>query len=324
MELTWWVVAIAGCLGLAICIVAVLLRPMSFRRRQARPLANLGRLTGLPEYQRAARLRTLRAVVSIALLVVIFAAALIAGARPTGLPTLGGETRAAQPEDIMLCVGEPVTDPAASALLRNFAGQVNTFSTQRIGLTSPNRRVVPLTRDYQYAAAQFNEYGISADRQGDAAGWSPAVSYADYAENVDDLLALCLTGFPSFDKHTAQRRSLIYLGPGSLPDGAGSHLFSAEKVRDLATTAGVQVNALVTGPDSDALDALARVTGGRSFSGGSDVAGHLYEIRNHPPASTDTVDDAASAERIESPGIPVVLALLALVVLSLWPAVLRQ
>jgi hypothetical protein len=320
----WWLVAIGGCVALAACIVAALLRPMAFGRRPPRALANLGRLTGLPEYRRAARLRTLTAVGTIALLVVIFTATVIAGARPTGLPALGGETQAGQPEDIMLCVGEPVGDPAASALLRYFARQVNTFGTQRIGLTSPNRRVVPLTRDYQYAAAQFNRYGAAPEEQSDVASWSPAVSYADYTENIEDLLALCLTGFPSFDKKTAQRRSLIYLGPGSLPGSNGTQLFSADSVRSLVAAAGVQVNVLVTGSGSDALDALARETGGRSFSGDSSVEGHLSEIRTHPPAPTDVVDDQAGVERTETPGIAVVLALVAMAALSIWPVVMRR
>ncbi len=324
MELTWWLVAIAGCVALAICIMAVLLRPMTFGRRQPRALANLARLTGLPEYRRAARLRTITAAGTISLLVVIFTATVIAGARPIGLPTLGGESPAAQPEDIMLCIGEPVADPAASAMLRYFAGQVDTFSTQRIGLTSPNRRVIPLTRDYQYAAAQFNQYGLSAGQRDDIATWSPAVSYADYAGSVEDLLALCLTGFPSFDKKTAQRRSLIYLGPGSRTEAGGSQLFTADDVRDLATTAGVQVNAVITGANGGALTALARETGGRSFASDADVAARLTEIRNHPPAPTGAVDGDASVECTESPGVAVVLALLALGMLSLWPVVMRR
>ncbi|MDT5193501.1 MAG: hypothetical protein QOH20_255, partial [Mycobacterium sp.] len=58
MDLTWWVVAIAGCVALAICIAAVVFRPMDAERRQLRPLANVDRLTTLPEYVRAARIRS--------------------------------------------------------------------------------------------------------------------------------------------------------------------------------------------------------------------------------------------------------------------------
>ena len=70
---------------------------------------------------------------------------------------------------------------------------------------------------------------------------------------------------------------------------------------------------LVTGSGNGALEALARQTGGRSFSGDSDVAGHLSEIRNHPPAPTDAVDEGATVVRSETPGIAVLSALVALV-----------
>ena len=84
MELTWWVVAILGCVALAICIAVVLLQPTQSERRRLRLLANVGRLTRLPEYRRAARLRTLSAVVALVLLVLAFGAAVVAAARPTG------------------------------------------------------------------------------------------------------------------------------------------------------------------------------------------------------------------------------------------------
>jgi len=71
VELTWWVVAILGCVGLAMCVAAALLQPMDRDRRRLRLLANVGRLTRLPEYRRAARLRTLSAVVALVLLVLL-------------------------------------------------------------------------------------------------------------------------------------------------------------------------------------------------------------------------------------------------------------
>ena len=92
------------------------------------------------------------------LLTLVFAGAVVAAARPTGLPSAAGESGTGQPEDIMLCVGGPITDRATGAMLRYFSEQVKTFDTQRIGLTSPNRRVIPLTRDHQYAAAQLAGY----------------------------------------------------------------------------------------------------------------------------------------------------------------------
>lgn len=325
MALSWWVVVIAGCVGLAAGIAAVLLIPMDTQRRRFRLLANVGRLTRLPEYRRAARLRTLTAVVSIALLATVFAASVIAGARPTGLPSAAVESEAVQPEDIMLCVGGPATDPAAGATLRYFAEQVPTFTTQRIGLTSPNRRLVPLTRDYQYAAAQFSEFAALAERPGDAVSWAPAVTYVDYAGSVEDALAMCLTGFPSFDQKAPQRRSMIYVGPASLreADETGPALFTAAGVRDMAMTAGVQVNVLRTGAGGGALDALAGDTGGRSFIAAANPAAQLSEIRDHPPRAV-SVDAAAVTKSAETPDLPLILALMALAGYLWWPLVVRR
>ncbi|CAN5555657.1 hypothetical protein BH09ACT7_BH09ACT7_44870 [soil metagenome] len=325
MDLIWWAVMIAGLVGLAICIGAVLLRPMDIERR-LRLLANVGRLTRLPEYRRAARLRTLSAVVAIILLLVIFSAAVIVAARPTGWPSAARESAAVQPEDIMLCVGGPPNDPVSAGMLRYFAQRAPTFGTERIGLTAANRRMVPLTRDYQYAAGQFNEYAALAERQGDAVSWGPAVTYADYAGSVEDTLAMCLTGFPSFDQVTPQRRSLVYVGPGSLrkPDETRPALYTADEVRDLAVTAGVQVNAVFIGPGGGALDALAGDTGGRSFSGDpAMITAQLSEIRAHPPTATAAEDEAAVTQSVESPDIPIIVALAALAALVLWPLVVR-
>ncbi|MBY0287846.1 MAG: hypothetical protein K2X52_11920 [Mycobacteriaceae bacterium] len=320
MELTWWVVAIAGCLGLACCIAAVLLKPMRTVRRRLRLLANVDRLTRLPEYRRAARLRTLSAVVAIALLTVIFGAAVVAAARPIGLPSAARQSQEAQPEDIMLCMGGPPSDPEVRATLRHFATEVGNFSTQRIGLTTADRRIVPMTRDYQYAAGRFNTY---AGGSGDAGTWAPALDYVNYAGGVEDVLAMCLTGFPPADQSTAPRRSLIYVGPGSLrtPGDSRPALFTPDGVRDLAQEADVQVNLLFTETDNGALDALARESGGRSFPVNSDANADLAEIRDHPPPSTESQNAAVSV--VETPDIPLVLALTALTALVMWPLVVR-
>ena len=322
MELIWWVVAIAGFVGLAICIVVGLLRPVKTEQRRMRLLANVERLTRLPEYRRAARLRTLSAVAAIVLLTVIFGAAVVAAARPMGLPSTARQSEGVAPEDIMLCMGGQPSDPAVRSTLRYFAERVPAFTTQRIGLTSADRRIVPLTRDYQYAAAQFND--VAADRAGDDTRWAPTVSYVNYAGDVEDTVALCLTGFPSFDQQAAQRRSIIYVGPGSRRPSGESRptLFTADAVRGLAESGDVQINVLLTGPEAGALEALARDTGGRSFSADSSTAADLSEIRENPPPQTAAVDTAVTS--VETPDVPMALALVALAVLVMWPVVVRR
>ncbi|TPG25540.1 hypothetical protein [Mycolicibacterium hodleri] len=323
MDLTWIVAAIAGCVALAVCIALVLLRPMDAERRHLRPLANVGRLTRLPEYVRAKRARTRDAVITMALLVVMFAGAVIVSARPTGLPTSARQSDGGDPEDIMLCIGAPLSNQAVTETLRYFADRVDGFGTQRIGLTSPNRRVVPLTRDYQYAKAAFANYAGPA---GSSEAFSPTLSYVDYAESVEDQLALCLTGFPDFDRQAAQRRSVIYVGPGELRSAGERRpaLFDADRVRVLALAAGVQVNALVVGPQSASLTALTRDTGGQSLPADSAVTLRLNAIRDSPPEPKFSEVETAAGASIESPDIPLAIALAAALALTAWSVVRRR
>lgn len=325
MDLTWIVVVIVGCVALAVCIGLVLLRPMNAERRRLRPLANVGRLTRLPEYVRAKRARTITAVVTIALLVVTFAGAVVAGARPTGFFTRATPSTNDDPEDVMLCMGAPVTDRAVGAALGWFADRADDLGTERVGLTSLNRRVVPLTRDYQYLKQTLSSYAQPSASPGDLEPFAPAVSYSDYAETFEDQLALCLTGFPDFEHQAAQRRSLVYVGPGtSSPSDGRPSLFTADRVRQMALAAGVQVNALVTDGDPDVAAALARDTGGRESAAASGVTARLAEIRNSPPERRSGDTEDAGARTAESPDVPLVVALLAVTALAAWPLVGRS
>jgi hypothetical protein len=324
MELTWWVVVIVGFDLLAVCVAAALLRPKDRPRTELRRLANVGRLTRLPEYRREMRLRTISAVAAIVLLVVSFGAAMVAAARPTGLPAVVQQYGSAQPEDIMLCMGGPANDPAIDATLEYFSEYVRTFTTERIGLTTANRRVVPLTRDYEYAAGQFGRLAAAPDQPRSSADWMAPVSYVDYAGSVEDVLAMCMTGFPSFEGKAAQRRSLIYVGPGSrgARDESRPSLFTVDAVRDMASTGDVQINVVQAGSENDALNSLARATGGRSLSGDADMAANLTQIRDHPPAPRP--DTSTVSQSTETPDIPLILALAALLGLALWPLAVRR
>lgn len=307
MDLTWWVVAMAGCLALAGCVGLAVLRLRQVSRDQLRPLANTQRLTRLPEYRRTAPRRTLTTVAAIVLLLVAFVASVLVAARPTGLPSWVRSAQSSAPEDIMVCVGGPQNSPGVTATLKYFADRITTFGTQRIGLTSANRRIVPLTRDYQYAAARFADY---AQPQGSSSLVAP-VAYADYTSSVEDVVAMCLTGLPPFDRTADERRSLIYVGPQDSSAGPAS-LFTADGVADLAHKAGVQVNVLTTGAAAGPMAELAHATGGQAFSADSDVTAHLDQIRKHPPAAPS---GAGAARSTESPEIPAIVALSAVLVL---------
>jgi hypothetical protein len=229
----------------------------------------------------------------------------------------------------MLCVGAPVSDPATSEFLTYFAAKAKTFGTQRIGLTSPTRRVVPMTRDYQYAAGQFGTY--AAGGQAKAAAFAPAVSYVDYAPSIDDVLALCMTGFPSFEEKSAQRRSVVYLGPSSIraPGETRPALFVSQRVTEMAKQAGVQINAITTSPRGReaGLRAIAEATEGQFFycdAADSALSGDLDAIGERPPATALPGGATVLGWRSDSPAIPLAIGVIASALLCVSLAVLRR
>ncbi|WP_234794266.1 hypothetical protein [Mycolicibacterium flavescens] len=311
-----------------------LLLPTSQTQRRLRPLANSARLTALPEYARIARARTVSMIVTIALLILLFGAATVASARPNGVwwslqpPDIG--------DDIMLCVGAPVTDPTTGAFLSYFAEEARSAGPQRIGLTSTNRRVIPLTRDHQYVVERLGDAARVATLPDDdalpaaqlaakratVAGFTAPVSYADYAPTAADVLALCLTGFPPGEAPADRRRSLIYLGPGELraADDTRPSLFTDQQVTELARERNVQVNALVSSPGP--IRAVVQETYGRYAPVSDDLAAQLSGIRAHPP-QTDASATLAGF-RGDVPTIPLAVGVVVTLLLCLSLAVLRR
>jgi hypothetical protein len=364
VDLRWWAVVIVGVLALGAVIAVATLAPMTRVTRVLRPLAHVDRLTGMPEYARVARIQFFSVLITLMLLVATFAAALLTTSRPVGLSSASRNFESLHPEDIMLCVGEPVTDPTTAGFLNYFAQQVKTFDTQRIGLNSPTLRLVPLTRDYDYAADQFTRYGQLTGLQHDLdtnkalpgpqadelrAGinnFSRSVSYVDYARSVQDILALCMTGFPSFEDKSTHRRSVIYLGYSSIrgADDTRPSLFSDQQVKDMATAAGIQINVITrsdvvnsTPQADDALAAIAAATGGHSAvynpagtaadtAAGTDpnLAGLLDKVRADPPAVLLPSGTLITRRSWDYPNVPLIASLMVAGLLCVSLAVLRR
>jgi hypothetical protein len=272
-------------------------------------------------------------LVAVVLLGLLFGATVVASARPNGWWWSSAASDA--PQDVMLCVGQPVTDASTGAFLTYYAGQARTYGTQRIGLTSPNRRVIPMTRDYQFVAGKLNDLGrLSKEPGGDparaSASFSPAVAYVDYAASVEDILALCMTGFPSFDTKSSHRRSLIYLGPGQIrnPDEVRRSLLTADQVSSMASNAGIQINALSPSDrTAGALPAIAKSSGGQYFSLESredQLNGELDAIRDSPPAATAPADEAVTSWFGDAPAFPLIVAVVSSALLCLSLVVLRR
>jgi hypothetical protein len=325
VDLKWWPVAAIGSAGFLAAVLSAALLPMTSARRRLRPLANVARLTRLPEYAKAARLRSLSAVVTLVVLTIMFGAATWAAARPAGVSK---RFDTAHPEDIVLCVGQPVTDAATAELLDYFARQAADLpQTDRIGLTSVNRRLVPLTRDHQYAATRFGEFARAPAAQ--SASFAPPVRYTDYAVSVNDVLALCISGFPSDEMPNTRRRSVIYLGPSDLR-AAGERraaLFTEDGVREQAVRAEIQLNVVDTAPSaaSGSLTGLTEQTGGRYAAPDSgSVATTLNEIRTNAPPARRADGTIVTADSWDAPVIPLAVAVVSAAVLSVALLVLRR
>ena len=307
-----------------------LLLPMEQVRRQLRRMANTSRLTRLPEYARLARARLFSMLVAVALIGVLLGASVLASARPSGW--WWSSAPPDPPDDIMLCIGEPVTEPVTGDFLTYFAGQARTYGTQRIGVTSPNRRVIPMTRDYQYVAGRLGDLAtLSRDRADDAAAsFAPAVNYVDYASSVEDVLALCMTGFPDFESTSSHRRSLIYLGSGQLrnADETRPSLLTADEITAMAGRAGIQINALSTSSrNAGVLPSVAKSTGGQYFSVDGrqqQLAGDLDLIRSKPPAATAPVEESATSWLGDAPAVPLAVAVVVSMLLCLSLMGLRR
>lgn len=361
MELKWWPMILAGLAALVAAAAVAWSLPFSTDRLKLRPLAHVDRLTRLPEYVRVYRAYVFSVMSTLLLLTIVFGATLVASARPTGLPESLQAFDAAHPQDTMLCLGADVTDPTAAEYLTYYARQAESFERERIGLTSATLRVIPLTRDRTYASDRLQGLARLARIQQDldagepvsdadraelrarAAEFSRSIEYVDYAPSVEDVLALCLSGFG--ESEGAHRRQLIYLGDSSLrqPGDDRPALYSADAVRQLASDEDVQINviartdaAAATPQGNDALRAVAEGTGGTfqlynpseaaAAEPGIDplLLAHLDQIRDNPPAAELADSRVISSDSWDTPQPVLIAAVVSVVLLSLSLVVLRR
>ncbi|MCH9761749.1 MAG: hypothetical protein K0U75_14025 [Actinomycetia bacterium] len=365
MELRWGWVLMLGLIVAVIVVVVALVAPLPAVQRRLRPLANVARLTRLPEYARAAGLQRGSLLITATLAVLVFIAALVATARPLGLALTPTTLKTEHPEDIMICVGQPVTDPTTAGLLRYTAEKIKSFDNQRIGLTSPTLRVIPMTSDYDYATAHLDSYSRLPDLQQkvdagqelseqDAATlskgintFSRTVDYLDYAPSVQDILALCMAGFPDFDAPSEHRRQVVFLGYPNIrsADETRDALFDTQQAIRFAAAGGIQINVLartdileMTPEGQDSLREIAESTGGRfevynpaGSAGGDSTSGTdptmtriLDEIGNNPPEVVSAEGVTMSTRTVDSPFWPLTLSLVVAALLSVSLAVLRR
>ena len=363
MDLRWWALAIAGVLCLVTAGVAAWQLPVARAARRMRPLANVDRLTRLPEYVRVHRIYVISTAIAAVLMAVAFSGALLASARPQVQAAADDGFDAAHPLDVMVCIGQSVTDPTTADVLNYYADRAESFTSQRIGVTSSSLRAMPLTGDHQFAVQRLryfaklaqiqqdlntNKAVSDADRLELAAGidaFQRSVRYVDYVGGAEDRLALCMSGFSDTDSFSNRRKQVVYVGYASTrsPDDTRRPLFDAGTVLAMAQRTGIQLNAIARSdvtstipPDNDGLRSLVEATGGR-FSlynpagtapgdGGGRSAvltDDLDAISDNPPAAV-LAGGRQTQGSYDAPQVALGVAVVAVALLSCSLAVLRR
>ncbi|MEV4950744.1 vWA domain-containing protein [Paenarthrobacter nitroguajacolicus] len=310
MELSyWWILPMAAA---AVTVTAWLYRRR--RPQKTKPIAHGGRLTELPEYQRALRRHRTRLALAVVLGAVFLAATATAAARPIQRATEQPEVRN---RDIVLCLdvsgSMTSTDAAIAAVFEDLAKE---FDGERIGMVifdSSSVQLFPLTDDYQFAAEQLTQAKEALD--------SGTGSFFDGTWNgegsslIGDGLASCIQSFP--DTAAGERSRSVVLATDNFL--SGEPIFTLDEAAALAAGKNVKVYALNPG-DMDygeqleqpgaQLRAAAERTGGSYFTLDSPTAvpGIVQKVQETEATSYLAAPQAVVAD---TPAWPLGIALLA-------------
>ena len=152
--------------------------------------------------------------------------------------------------------------------------------------------------------------------------------YTDYATNVNDVLALCLSGFRSDEERGTRRRSVIYLGPSDIRAAGDQRpaLFTDGGVQDLAKRVGAQINVVDTAPSpaSGRWPRSPSRPGPVPGAGPKSVTAALDEIRSNAPRRAPADGTVVTADSADAPVAPLAIALVSAAVLSVALLVLRR
>ncbi|WP_454810944.1 vWA domain-containing protein [Paenarthrobacter nitroguajacolicus] len=310
MELSyWWILPMAAA---AVTVTAWLYRRR--RPQKTKPIAHGGRLTELPEYQRALRRHRTRLALAVVLGAVFLAATATAAARPIQRTTEQPEVRN---RDIVLCLdvsgSMTNTDAAIAAVFEDLAKE---FDGERIGMVifdSSSVQLFPLTDDYQFAAEQLTQAKEALD--------SGTGSFFDGTWNgegsslIGDGLASCIQSFP--DTAAGERSRSVVLATDNFL--SGEPIFTLDEAAALAAAKNVKVYALNPGdmdygeqPEQPGaqLRAAAERTGGSYFTLDSPTAvpGIVQKVQETEATSYLAAPQAVVAD---TPAWPLGIALLA-------------
>jgi hypothetical protein len=360
LELRWAPVFDVGKFLLMGGVLGAALLPLRGKAGTAlRPLARVERLTALPEYVRAARIQRALLLVTTVSVLAVLVCVLYASARPLQTERAGGSDQR-HPDDVMLCVAAPVTSHMSSALLSYYQQEAAALadrpgSGQRIGLTSPTLRALPLTADHAFAAGQLRRFANLANLAAAAAAgqqlteqqakdltdgqdaFSRTVRYVDYQPNFIDTLASCVLGFPDHATPSSRRRSVVYLGPTDERPASGSRTaYSPGSLAQLTAEAKAQINIIEVAPGSGVgaqpngvSKTETDISGGKffAFSDTADpgaLTGALDQIRANRPALAAGAEATPPEIKADNPSRVLGFAVGFATLLALCLAVIRR
>jgi hypothetical protein len=269
MDLKWPI------LLLPVAIAAGAMLWLAFRRSQygwqgkLPYLARSFRLTELPEYRRAIRLRNRLSVAALVLSIVAVTTLVGATLRPTRSyhpPHPGSDTPHV---DIMLCIGplfglQFADETGLVPLLTTLRDNIATFVNQRVGMTHEFYRNFPVTADHQSVLERMDTIISTAKAYTDikakhSYGYS-SVNTDSYeretygsAANVVDTLATCAMGLPSVGSDNGRGKMIVFIG-GTEVDGdpeapssgsADQVIYNKDTLGQIMKDARIQVNAIV-------------------------------------------------------------------------------
>ncbi|ULN48921.1 hypothetical protein MI170_05980 [Mycolicibacterium goodii] len=360
MDLRWSWLLLVGVLGLLLAVIVAWRLPMAKMQRRMRPLANVDRLTRLPEFVRVQRIYLISMAVVGSMVAIAFLGAIIAAARPTKLASANDGYDASHPRDIMLCVGQPVNDPTTADFLNYWAEKAKTSTNTSYGITSQNLRPLPMTRDNVFAEQRMRYFAglagiqqrldthqdVSVEQKLELSAGMDAfarpVDYVDYAPSLEDTLAMCLNGFGN--SSGAHRRQVVYIGYTKFrsDDEKRPSLLDRAQVLAIAQREGIQINAIsradvaqISEDGNDSLRALTSATKGRfdlynpAGTGVADGDNELLDadldaVDENPPAPRYLGITKTSKRYFDDPTVPLTIAVVAALALSVGLGVLRR
>ncbi|GAA3934400.1 VWA domain-containing protein [Microbacterium soli] len=320
---TWWMLLVAVGILLAAVLIGILLGLRSRSRAESAPAALVSRaerLRSLPSFRTSVRRRmgVLSGVLAVGAVAVLLGG--LVAARPLSPRTIHPVDTS---RDIMLCLDVSGSMSEVDVEVLNvFEKLLEGFRGERIGLTIFNSspvQVFPLTDDYPFIKEQLQSIRSSFSYLDETPEHWVGTLNGPGSSLIGDGLAACTLRFDHADSERS--RSVILATDNEL---VGASILTIEEAARFAAAKHVRVFALnpVQGKDaavSAQLSDAARLTGGQSYAlrDTTSVSDIITEIRKQEARA---LQGQAQVVRVDSPGLPIALTLVAVLgfLVLLW------